>query len=246
MFPINERKLSIADVANYWSREIHPPASQMELLATMVGAWWGGDLLANLPVSRVVLLKQMFKSMHGRADAGLVFVTPDDPGPPEVTELSDGGAEVDVRPRIPVPSNNPEDWSEPACGRAFEVLAKISSVEGYGDFVPVLFRIELCHDEFTSWLRRRRYDIPSFWKPQIVASARRRKTALDETSAIEALASHLKSNPELTRAQAEQCCKAFGYAVSDRGFQNRVWPKARVQAGLPEKALPGRREKSSR
>jgi hypothetical protein len=78
------------------------------------------------------------------------------------------------------------------------------------------------------------------------ANDRSSATAGQETAAINALASHLKSNPQLKRAEAAAWCKASGYNVSDRGFQSRVWPKARAQADLPARALPGRKGKSSR
>ena len=69
-------------------------------------------------------------------------------------------------------------------------------------------------------------------------------TAKQESNAIKALAVHLKANPKLTRGDAEAYLK--GYQISARGFQSRVWPEARRRAGLPAKASPGRRTKSSR
>jgi hypothetical protein len=68
-------------------------------------------------------------------------------------------------------------------------------------------------------------------------------TANHETDATKALASYLRNN-SLTRAEAEAWCRANGHTVSKRGFKERVWPKARVQAGLPEKAPRGRRKTS--
>src|SRR5262249_28189331 len=52
-------------------------------------------------------------------------------------------------------------------------------------------------------------------------------TVGQETAAIKALASHLKINPEVTRAEAADWCRAWGHNMSARRFQNWVWPMAR-------------------
>jgi hypothetical protein len=70
-------------------------------------------------------------------------------------------------------------------------------------------------------------------------------TAGDETAAIKALASHLRINPQLNRAEAQSWLRAQGVNLADRGFQSRVWPRARERAGLEAKARPGRKRRSS-
>jgi hypothetical protein len=70
-------------------------------------------------------------------------------------------------------------------------------------------------------------------------------TSRQETAAIKMLASHLKNNPQLTRAEAKALCRTSDCGVGPRGFQNRVWPKARAEARLPPIAPRGRKRKSS-
>jgi len=70
-------------------------------------------------------------------------------------------------------------------------------------------------------------------------------TADQETKAIRALASHLRENRDLKRVEAATWCQKRGFKVSDRGFQDRVWPRAREEAGLPGRTPPGRKKKSS-
>jgi hypothetical protein len=67
-------------------------------------------------------------------------------------------------------------------------------------------------------------------------------TAKGEADATSHIADMLEQNPDLKRADAIAACKPFG--VSGRGFQSRVWPDARIAAGLPRLARHGRKRKN--
>jgi hypothetical protein len=165
MFPIAEHKLSFREISNYWSREIQPTASELELLGLLEKAWWVGEIRGDSPTSRLQLLQAMFKAMHDRDDLGIVFVHGEDAGLPAVTELPDRSAVVDLRRRIAVPPDDVSGWDERTCELAFRALAQTSSTESYPDITPGLALIELTYDEFDHWRRSRGYSKPMFWRP---------------------------------------------------------------------------------
>ena len=100
----------------------------------------------------------------------------------------------------------------------------------------------LPRDLFERWCARHHLPkSPSRFQPQEshpvwVATAR------VETAAIKALASYLKANNQLKRAEANDWCRKSGYDLTKRAF-DRVWPEARERAGLGRIAPPGRKKK---
>src|ERR1700730_13604597 len=149
MFPLAANELSFPDISDFWSREIKPKAYPFELLARLEGAWWRGEIRGLAASTRLQLLQSMFSSLRERHDLGIVFVREEDDPLPRVTELPDGAAEVDMRRRIPVPSDDVTSWNEPMCQQAFHALAQTSSTASYPDLAPFFFAtIELPHQQF--------------------------------------------------------------------------------------------------
>lgn len=169
MFPITEASLPLLQISDYWSRVIDPPASQKELLALLEGAWWLGEINGDSVRSRLELLKRMFTSLRDRADLGIVF-TGSEPPDVQLRDLPDGSLILTVRHQIPLPSDDPDSWTEASCAEAFRALAQTPSNESYPEITPGLAFIKLTHDEFVSWLQQRGYDKPNFWKPAPAAS----------------------------------------------------------------------------
>ena len=136
MFPLAANELSFADISDVWSREIKPKAYPFELLARLEGAWWRGEIRGLAASTRLQLLQSMFSSLRERHDLGIVFVREEDDPLPRVAELPRAFAEVDIRPRIPIPSDDVSSWNEEMCKQAFDVLAQTSSTASYPDLAP--------------------------------------------------------------------------------------------------------------
>jgi len=246
MFPIGKYKLSLHEISDYWSREIQPPASGNELYRLLESAWWVGEIRGDSAISRLQLLKKMFTAMRERDDLGIVFIVRQDAGPPPVEKLlPDGSLLVDIRHEIRVPSSETNDWDESACKDAFHTLAQTLSFESYPEIAPGLAYIELSYDEFVRWLQNRGYSVPQFWAP-LPFKSKKRSLASDEDGAIEALSLYLVQNSDLKRVDAAEWCRREGFQLTGRGFQSRVWPNARIRAGLKGTASPGRKRKSLR
>jgi hypothetical protein len=112
---------------------------------------------------RQMLLCYGAGSGGGPSDRIIVFVKEKDESLPRVTELPDGRAEVDMRHRIPVPSDDVSSWTEQMCLQAFGALAQTSSLASYPDLSPFFARIELPYRQFDNWRKARGYRKPTFW-----------------------------------------------------------------------------------
>jgi hypothetical protein len=166
MFPIAEAALSFREIADYWSREIHPPASSNELLSILVRAWWLGELRSNSRHSRLQLLKMMFTSKY-KDDLGIKFVASDGAGSPDEESLKVYLYEISV------PSRDTKSWDVAVCNEALQGLGQVtkeSLFKAYSEFAVMLPSIELTFEEFTTWCSKRGYPRPKFWRPMLKKS----------------------------------------------------------------------------
>jgi hypothetical protein len=160
MFPIpSGRKLSLIEIARYWSREIKPSASPEELRLALGTAWWRGELVTANSPSRLNLLRTLYL----RCTDYIAFVTPDMPEPPTTRLLDDGDVEVFRRVEILLPNGDPDTWTEASCVEAFEVVAEKWDEKFFSLVAPVVSGIVLSRSDFIRWTEKCRYRRPTFW-----------------------------------------------------------------------------------
>jgi hypothetical protein len=82
-------------------------------------------------------------------------------------------------------------------------------------------------------------------EPAVKAVAKKRLTIGEQARAATALGKKLNEKPQISKAEAKHFLSDMGLPLNGRPFQ-RVWEKARLRAGLSEKARPGRKRKSLR
>ena len=162
MFPISKPELSFAEVSLYYAPELRWSRDMVQAL--LEGAWWLGEITGHSKVTRLELLKKLFKWMRNSDFPAIVFVTPGNAPPSETIELADEHLAVDLRPRVFVPSDDADTWSEASCIPAFEILAEKPSLQNYPEWSPGFHAMKLNSDEFFRLIAVRRLPYPTFWK----------------------------------------------------------------------------------
>ena len=168
MFPIpSERKLSVFEIAKYWSGEIEPPASAQDLRDVISKAWWCGELIAANGSSRLSTLRGYYSlSAHF-----IAFAIPDIQEAPQWMPNGEGEIEL-VRPlRVPLPNADPDTWTEANCASAFDALADQWNEAMISPYL-ILLDIVLTSKEFFQWVDAIGYRRPSFWANALERSDR--------------------------------------------------------------------------
>jgi hypothetical protein len=158
-------RLSIADITDHW-----PPTSREELLDVLEAAWWRGELRTKGPLTPLAVLKSVYGSAREGDLTTLVFVTKEDAIRPKGIELPDGSLQLDdndLKPRIVIPSYDPESWTEASCAPAFQALAQQPSRKYYPDRTIQFLMMEIDRHQFVRLLAKHGLDLPKFWSPPI-------------------------------------------------------------------------------
>jgi len=157
----SERKLSVVEIAEYWSREIRLSAPPQNLRDVIGKAWWSGDLIAANSPSRLSVLRHYYLAPA----EFIAFAVPDTEEPPQWVASDDGVIEF-VRPlRVPLPNANPETWTEANCTPAFDAIAEQwkEAVISPAESAPIFLDIVLTSTEFFRWIDEIGYERPTFW-----------------------------------------------------------------------------------
>ena len=156
----SNRYLSLLEIGDDWSREIHPPRSKNELVTELGRAWWRGEFVATRGPNRLKVLRDFFKNRH----EGLLFWVQGEEEPQTVWERPDGSADIQPVPVLSVPSGAPESWTEEECVTAFQVIA---GGWGSGEFdmmePSVTVVVHLSERDFTRWIEEFGHTRPDFW-----------------------------------------------------------------------------------
>jgi hypothetical protein len=179
MFPIfEEDELSACEICDRWPQE--STESWDDTLAFLEGAWWRGEIKWVSGATRLELLKYMFNWARDHSPGRIVFVTCEDAFLPRGVEQPDGGLILDVddleRPRIIVPSYDPDTWSEESCASAFEALSEKPSLKYYPERSPGFLAMEVDYSAFMQLLTEHGIDLPKFWRLPIQKVASLKQT----------------------------------------------------------------------
>jgi hypothetical protein len=159
MFPISAiRKLSLATVANYWSREMTPCATSEELLGELAKAWWRGELIAS-GAERADVLRAIYR----HPPEYVVFVFANDIDSVQIIPSTNGEVEVSFLSLVLVPNSTPQSWTNENCTEASGYIAEAWDNGRFEAFVPVIRALELDEGEFAEWLESKGWGPTTFW-----------------------------------------------------------------------------------
>ena len=165
MFPIpSERKLSVGEIARYWSRQIEPPASPQELRDTISKAWWRGELIATNAPSRLTVLRHYYL----KSAKFIAFAIPNTEEPPQLVPDDDSTIEFTIR--VPLPNANPETWTEANCASAFDAIADQWNEAIISESAPIFLDLVSTSSEFFRWIDEMGYSRPTFWSDALEKS----------------------------------------------------------------------------
>jgi hypothetical protein len=158
VFPIpQDRVLSLRTIADYWSREVQPPATKQETLTELIEAWWRAEFVGNGKPNRIMVLRWLYQNCQDC----IVFTVPGLETLPQIDGTEDGG--VSGWPDVSLPNLEPDSWDETNCAQAFEALALEWFLLNDKVYESMICVTQLDRAEFYGWLAKRGNWLPVFW-----------------------------------------------------------------------------------
>ena len=165
MYPIPALEiLDLDEIADHWSATIQPQRKQEELLLLLERSWWRGEFVSRNKISRLGLLRALFLQKRET----LPFWIDGESEPETSWVLPDGSEEFLCISAIPVPSGDPDTWTDAACNGAFSVIAKhwgatYLEIPEFGLIWPLVRGVCLTERDFSIWLQSKDYRPQVFW-----------------------------------------------------------------------------------
>ena len=183
MLPIRENVLQLAEIAEYWSRELQEIRTSTKIYAELLSGFWQNQLAAvnahNLhPIQRLNVLKGI------NATRGLI---PDHPGftlvdcaemiPPSVESHPDGTVTIDRGIYIVLPPND-ADWTDGFLTAAYDQLAETRLDDFHEALKPPIVGLGATKEAFAAYCDLMGWRRPKFWfgneRPRLPAARRQR------------------------------------------------------------------------
>ena len=161
----------------------------------------------------------MFRSARAGVSSRIVFFTPEEA---RGLEQPDGSLLIALdldRPGVPVPSRDPDTWTEESCVGAFEKLSQTPSCKHYHDRTIGFLLMKLNRDQFYSLLTEAGLEVPKFWRPPVA-------TAKEECESARVAKTLHQTPGSAARTRGPRSTKLEPRRIDSREIGNHVGKRA--------------------
>jgi hypothetical protein len=166
----NDTKLALGLVADICAHECWQPLDQAKSMVRLLEGFWRGEIFnSDAPTHRLRVLTAIF-NRSSRGDTNFAFRGPDHPPMPAIPGIPPINVGEGAKTEIPMPSQNPEEWTIENCSPTFTRLADLChtmvEVPWYmsdGAVRSFLTKHSIDRDAFMVWVERNGWDMPESW-----------------------------------------------------------------------------------
>ena len=197
MLPIREKVLYLAEIAEYWSRELQGVRTPPEIYSKLLSAFWQDQLavvhVQNLhPIQRLNVLKAINATRCLMPDhPGFTLVDRDEMIPPKVEQQPDGRWTIDQGVYIVLPSQD-ADWTAGILAAAYDQLAKTPLDDFHELLKPPIIGLGATKEALAAYCDLMGWGRPKFW----FGYERPRRSAAQRQRDFEAWLKHIFLGPK--------------------------------------------------